>query len=63
LVAPKLCMMCKQRVVASWESACNNCWQKLKKREREYMIMLNHVRETLRGCGVDMLELDEVIKW
>lgn len=63
MVAPKLCMICKEKIIESWESACGNCWQKLEKREREWMIMLNHVRETLRDCGVDLLELDKVIKW
>jgi len=41
-------------------SACNDCWQKLEKREREWMIMLNHVREFLRSCGVDLAELEKM---
>lgn len=52
--------MCKQRVIESWESACNDCWQKLEKHEGEWMIMLNHFREFLRFCGVDLTELDKM---
>jgi len=101
LVAHKLCLICKQRVIASWESACEDCWRAIVEHDlcpmchgkqvisttnqngyftytsvctrcngtgwvgnwREYVIMLNHVRETLRECGVDLLELNEVIKW
>jgi len=95
MVALKLCLMCKQRVIASWESACSDCWRKLVEHDlcpmchgsgtyaehnhnggftnimvcptckgekytghwREWVITLNHIREILRSCGVDVLEL------
>lgn len=90
--------MCKQRVIASWESACEDCWRKVVEHDlcpmchgkktvsetndnggftlqrkclncdgtgytghrRESMIRLNYVREILRECGIDFLELDKV---
>ena len=88
-------------MIASWESACEDCWRAIVEHDlcpmchgnktipttqqngdftyeykcpncngtgwvgnwRECMITLNHVRETLRDCGIDLLELNKVIKW
>lgn len=90
--------MCKQRVIASWESVCSNCWAKLEEHDvcpmclghgsipetntnggftlirecpecdgsgytgkwRQQMILLNHCREFLRDCGVDLTELHKL---
>lgn len=52
--------MCKQKIIASWESACKDCWEKLTEQEREWIVMLNHIREILRECGVDLTELHKL---
>lgn len=29
MVPPKICMMCRQRIIQSWESVCSSCWKKV----------------------------------
>jgi len=95
MVAPKICLMCKERIIQSWESVCAVCWRKVEKHDlcpmclggksigqenvnggfttiiscpecngtgytgkwHQWLIVLNHCREFLRSCGVDITEL------
>jgi len=57
MVTPKICLICKERIIESWESACASCWEKMTDDERANMIVLNHAREFLRSCGKDITEL------
>lgn len=29
MVPPKICPICKEKVIANWESTCQHCWDKL----------------------------------
>ncbi len=52
----KLCLVCKRAELEPWESACNHCWNELTDKHKKYMVVLNHIREALRSCGIDLFD-------
>jgi len=59
----KMCPVCKNRTLKSWESTCWWCWQILSWHDEEFgtnwcreLILINNFREEYRTCGFDPFE-------
>ena len=52
----KKCPICRNREIASWESCCGDCWDKLTSEQKANMRIYNDAREVCRECGTDPVE-------